>query len=244
MVLLEVCANSIASCIAAEKGGAGRIELCAALGEGGVTPSPGMVMGALDAVSIPVFPIIRPRGGDFLYSDLEVQQMLTDIRYYRDLGVQGFVVGALSADGRLDQEICRALIQSADGLPVTLHRAFDMSLDLSSSLEVAIDLGFSRILTSGGKQTAEDGISVLKRLVHQAENRIEVMAGSGVCVENARRIAIETGVRELHGSFQSMSPSGMKYHNPSISMGGSDVADEYQYPMTDVEKVRAVVGQL
>lgn len=244
MVLLEVCANSIASCIAAEEGGAGRIELCAALGEGGITPSPGMVKGALESVDIPVFPIIRPRGGDFLYSDLEVEQMLADIRYLRDLGVHGFVVGALSADGQLNKEICRALIEAADGLPVTLHRAFDMSLDLSSTLEVAIDLGFSRILTSGGKQTAEEGIPIIRSLVHQANARIEVMAGSGVCVENAQKIANETGVSELHGSFQSMIPSYMAYHNTNISMGGSDLADEYQYPMTDVEKVRAVIRQL
>lgn len=243
MVRLEVCANSIESCIAAQEGGAHRIELCAALGEGGITPSAGMLAGAVKAVDIPIFPIIRTRGGDFLYSDVEVEQMLTDIRYLRKLGAHGFVVGALTADGRLNHEVCKALISEAKGLPVTLHRAFDMTVDLSQSLEEAIELGFSRILTSGGKFSAIDGTHIIRKLVRQACDRIIIMAGSGVRIENAKKIISETGVEELHGSFQSIYSSKMLFKNTDISLGGN-IEDEYSYSMTDSEKVKAIANIL
>ncbi|SJZ48419.1 copper homeostasis protein CutC [Porphyromonas cangingivalis] len=238
---LEICANSIASCIEAERGGASRVELCAGIPEGGTTPSIGMVTCALERVSIPVFPIIRPRGGDFLYTKEEIDTMECDIRMFVDLGVPGVVIGALTAEGRIDKEVCARLIEAAQGRQVTLHRAFDMARDLDEALEDAIALGFDRILTSGGAPTAHEGLSTIRHLVDKSAGRISIMPGCGIGVSNIARIALESGASEFHGSLRTDIPSQMLYRNPHVSMGGTVTIDEYSTTQTDAKIVKEVV---
>ena len=243
MIELEVCANSVASCIAARTGGAHRIELCAGLPEGGLTPSYGYTEIALNHCDLPIFPIIRPRGGDFLYDEYELDQMQYDIEYFYELGVAGFVFGALTRGGELDLAANARLIEAADGKPCTLHRAFDMVRDPLKSLDEAVRLGFSRILTSGGAATALEGVDVLKELVRAAGDRITIMAGSGVRPENALEIVTKSGVPALHGTLQTAYDSDMIYRNGRISLGGSDGESEYLMKVTDARKVRALLEQ-
>lgn len=240
-ITLEICANSIASCIEAERGGASRVELCAGIPEGGTTPSIGMVACALESVSVPIFPIIRPRGGDFLYSKEEIDTMEYDIRMSVDLGVPGVVIGALTTEGRIDKEVCTRLIEAAQGRQVTLHRAFDMTRDLDEALEDAITLGFDRILTSGGAPTAYEGLATIRHLVDKSAGRISIMPGCGIGVSNIAQIALESGANEFHGSLRTGIPSRMLYRNPRVSMGGTVTIDEYSTMQTDAKIVAEVV---
>ncbi|XP_054060468.1 copper homeostasis protein cutC homolog isoform X4 [Rissa tridactyla] len=165
--LMEVCVDSVESAVNAERGGAGRIELCAGLVEGGTTPSMGLLQVVKQCVRIPVFVMIRPRGGDFLYSDREVEVMKADIRLAKLHGADGLVFGALTEDGRIDTELCTALLAVCRPLPVTFHRAFDMVHDPLVALETLISLGFERVLTSGCDSSALEGLSLIKRLAEQ-----------------------------------------------------------------------------
>lgn len=235
--MIEVCAGSVASCIAAERGGADRIELCSALHEGGTTPSYGMVRKAVQAVALPIFPIIRPRGGDFVYSDTEVEVMVEDIKALRAAGAHGFSLGALTADGRLDREINTRLIAACGGLPVTLHRAFDRTQDMAQALETAIEMGFDRILTSGGALTAPDGAETLARLVKQAEGRIIIMAGAGVRPENARNLIKTTGVKEIHGTFSKSVEGRSRYRAGAFPTACQVTVPEYDYNESDEYKI-------
>ena len=197
----EVCANSVESCLAAQKGGANRVELCAGIPEGGTTPSYGEISVArevLDATRLHV--IIRPRGGDFLYSPIEVKAMLKDIEMAKQLKADGVVFGCLTAEGEIDLTIMQELMKAAQGLSVTFHRAFDVCRDPKKALEQIIALGCNRILTSGQQPTAESGIPLLKELQEQAAGRIILLAGCGVNEKNIHRIASETGIREFHFS--------------------------------------------
>lgn len=231
---LEICANSVASSLEAQKGGAHRVELCAAIPEGGTTPSYGDIALARELLEIQLNVIIRPRGGDFLYSSLEQKIMLKDIEIARRLGSDGVVIGCLTARGEVDLQRNRELIDAAEGLSVTFHRAFDMCRDPFESLERIISLGCDRILTSGQQPRAEQGIALLKRLVEKAGERIIIMPGSGVSAENIARIALETGAREFHLSARKIIESGMIYRNPDVKMGGAAVIiDEYAQPVTD-----------
>lgn len=242
MIELEVCANSVPSCIAAEKGGAHRIELCAGLSDGGLTPSCGFMKTAVQECRLPIFPIIRPRGGDFLYDTYELQQMTEDIRRLGELNVGGFVFGVLTSEGELDLEANSRLLEASNGRPCTLHRAFDMVRDPMKALDEAIRLGFSRILTSGGALSALEGSTLLKELVRESRGRITIMAGSGVRPENALQIVSQTGVTALHGTLQSTYESGMIYRNPRVSMGGDASESEYTLKATDEKKVRALIS--
>ncbi|MDO4789537.1 MAG: copper homeostasis protein CutC [Porphyromonas sp.] len=241
-MILEICANSVASCIAAQEGGAQRIELCAGIPEGGTTPSYGMVKKAREAVSIGLYIIIRPRGGDFLYSPTEVEEMIEDIKIFKTLGVDGFVFGALTPDGEVDKEICKRLIEAAEGFPTTFHRAFDMAKDPKQALEDIIELGFERILTSGCMPNALEGVSNIAMLVREAQDRIAIMAGCGVNASNVHEIVQMTGVKEVHGSFRSPIESKMRYRNSVVSMGGTVVVEEYSTPQTDAEKVKEIIN--
>src|SRR5690554_2199592 len=176
---LEICANSVTSCIEAQKGGAFRVELCAAIPEGGTTPSYGEIAVARELLSIKLNIIIRPRGGDFLYSDVEHKTMLRDIEMTKKLGVDGVVIGCLTAGGEIDTQRNKELIDAAKGMSVTFHRAFDMCKDPFKSLELIISLGCDRILSSGQQPTAVEGMVLLKQLIKKADNRIIVMPGSG-----------------------------------------------------------------
>lgn len=242
---LEICCGTWQSAQAAAVGGAHRIELCSALSEGGITPSVGLLKKALtlkDCLNVHV--LIRPRSGDFVYTPDEVELMCTDIRMAVSLGADGVVIGALTPDGDVDTEVCRQLVQAAQGVQhITFHRAFDMCRDARSALQQVISLGCDRILTSGLAPTAQQGIPVLKQLVEWAEGRISIMPGSGVGVCNAHDILQQTGVCEIHASARSTVHSTMRYHNPTVSMGAAG-QDEYSRLETDPEIVRSILLQL
>jgi copper homeostasis protein len=197
--LLEVCVDDIAGLEAAVSGGADRIELCSALDSGGLTPSCGF-MAAAAQVPIPVFALIRPRAGGFVYSEAEVAVMEADIAAARDAGLAGVVIGATTADGALDQQVNRKLVDAAMGLDLTLHRAIDVVSDMERAVDLAISLGFSRVLTSGGARHAEEGIDIIARLVERSAGKISIMPGGGVRPENAARFLAIPGVTELHAS--------------------------------------------
>ncbi|MEO1115178.1 MAG: copper homeostasis protein CutC [Pseudomonadota bacterium] len=198
---LEVCVDTIEGAWTAAENGADRIELCAALSEGGLTPSAGM-MAAASRLPVPVFAMIRPRAGDFSYSDAEKTIMLRDIQLAEQQGMAGIVTGAVTSEGRLDLEFLSPALRETR-LPATLHRAFDILHDLPMAIAHAIDLGFERILTSGQGRKAENHLQALAEIVRLADGRISVMAGSGVTHMNAARILTETGVDELHASCSS-----------------------------------------
>jgi len=242
---LEICANSVASCLEAQKGGAYRVELCAAIPEGGTTPSYGDIAMARKLLQINLNVIIRPRGGDFLYSALEQQIMLKDIEIAGKLGADGVVIGCLTPEGEVDMARNRELIQAAEGMSITFHRAFDMCHDPFESLERIIELRCDRILTSGQQPRAEQGIDLLNKLVEKAGERIIIMPGSGVNAQNIAKLAKETGAREFHLSARKSTESGMIYRNPGVKMG-SDVfvIDEYTQQVTSADKVRQTVKGL
>lgn len=199
----EICANGVESCLAAQAGGADRVELCAGIPEGGTTPSYGEIKQArqlLTTGSTHLHVIIRPRGGDFVYSSLEAERMMTDIEVARDLGADGVVFGCLTPDGDVDMPLCSRLMKASEGLSVTFHRAFDRCRQPKKALEDIISLGCHRILTSGQAPTAEQGIALLRQLQEQAQGRIILLAGCGVNEKNIARIHQETGIREFHFS--------------------------------------------
>ncbi|MDE5836540.1 MAG: copper homeostasis protein CutC, partial [Paramuribaculum sp.] len=217
--LLEVCAGDIDSVIAAAQGGASRVELCTALGEGGVTPSIGFIRSALKVPGIRVHVLIRPRGGDFLYTPQEVDCMVDDIVAAREAGVHGVVIGALTPDGEIDMNACRKMMEAAAGISVTFHRAFDLCRDPFKALEDIISLGCDRILTSGQAQTALEGKENLAELVKQADGRIIILAGAGVSQSNAAEILNASGTGEIHASARTSVESGMKFRHSGVSMG-------------------------
>lgn len=237
-VLVEACVDSVESALAAERGGAGRLELCDALFDGGTTPSAGMIAACRDRISIPLFVIIRPRGGGFVYSDAELDVMRRDIVAARGLGVDGVVIGAMRPDGTVHEEQTRSLVDTAGGLPVTFHRAFDFAPDLSLALEVLIAAGVSRVLSSGGAPTAREGADVLAALVRQAGGRLVVMAGGGVREENVGDIIATTGVREVHVRLTRLT----RGHGPALREGvkvrKALPPDEAAWEETDEARVR------
>lgn len=196
---LEICVDDAAGLKAAREGWANRIELCSALQLGGLTPSAGLMELAVDC-PLPVYAMIRPRAGDFVYGAEDLKVMLADIEAAGAAGLDGVVIGANRADGRLDETILRALVKKATGLGVTLHRAFDLVPDFAQAIELALDLGVERILTSGGAPTAIEGIIKLRKITALAKGRISIMPGSGVDATNAKDLLALPGVNELHAS--------------------------------------------
>lgn len=242
--IIENCANSVESAIEAQKGGALRVELCAGIPEGGTTPSYGDILMARKHLDIALHVIIRPRGGDFLYSPLEQEIMLADIRTARQLGADGIVLGCLTTQGEVDMPLMRRMIEEADGMAVTFHRAFDMVRDYSKALENIISLGCQRILTSGGKPTAILGADQLKACRQQAAGRIIIMPGCGVNPGNIRKLAEATGCHEFHFSGRKAMESGMEYRNPEVFMGGEVKVEEYKRDVTDANKIAAALAAL
>lgn len=241
----EVCANSVESCLAAQTGGADRVELCAGIPEGGTTPSYGDIATARELLThTRLHVIIRPRGGDFLYTPLEQRIMLKDIENARRLGADGVVFGCLTSEGDIDIALMKQLLEAAQGMSVTFHRAFDVCRQPKQALETLIQLGCHRILTSGAQPTAEQGIPLLKELQAQADGRIILLAGCGVNENNIARIASETGIREFHFSAREQLTSGMLFRNEAVSMGGTVCIDEYSRPVTTAERVRKTIGAL
>ena len=232
---LEICVNSIQSALAAQQGGANRIELCDNMAEGGTTPSAGMISLCKKMLDIPVFPIIRPRGGDFLYSDEEYEVMKQDILFCRQSGCEGVVIGILKPDGDIDTERCAELIALARPMQVTFHRAFDRCNDLDKGLEDIISLGCERLLTSGGEITAFEAADQLAFLVSQASGRISIMPGSGVNEDNISLIATKTGAVQFHSTAKETVNSGMQFK------GSGRLADQdgnFPIMQTSANKVR------
>lgn len=243
MAILEICAGSVESAIAARDGGAARIELCAALEIGGTTPSAGLIAEARKIEGIVLNVIIRPRGGDFLYNEHEAACMEQDIRTCRQLGADGVVIGALTAEGDIDTALCKRLIDAADGMSITFHRAFDMCRDPKRALEELIAIGCDRVLTSGQAATAEAGLPLLKELVQQAAGRISIMPGCGVNSGNAARILQATAAVEIHASARKSVGSGMQFRHSGVSMG-TPGSDEYARKETDANEVELIVRSI
>jgi len=236
--LLEVAANSVASALAAQAGGARRVELCTALELGGLTPSHATIAMARERLRIPLYVLIRPRAGDFLYDDEECAVMRRDIEICAALGCDGVVLGVLDADGEVDMARCRGLIAAAGRLGITFHRAFDLARDPRRALEDVIAQGCERVLTSGGQASAPEGAALIRELVAQAAGRIAIMPGAGVTAGNLAALAAATGAREFHASAKRQLDSGMRHRPPLLAdmQGGELRSDESQ--------VRALVQAL
>lgn len=209
-MLLEVAVDTVPDAIAAASAGAHRIELCADLAEGGTTPSAGAMRAAVARVDVPVFVMIRPRGGDFLYNAVEIDVMLRDIELAKQCGIHGIVSGALQPNGTIDEEGTEALIEAAAPLPFTFHRAFDQSRNLTEALDTCLGLGVTRILTSGGRATALEGAEVLAELGRRTGGRLTLVAGGGVRAPHIAALATRSGVRELHLGPRREATSQMK----------------------------------
>ena len=202
MTLVEAAVETIEEALAAKRAGADRIELCANLAVGGTTPSAGSIASVVQQAGHPVFVMIRPRGGDFVYAADEIDAMIEDIDRARTLGIAGIVTGALRSDGSVDVESMRRLMSPAAGLPVTFHRAFDVVANRTEAIEQVIGLGASRVLTSGGAATALDGAVAIAMLVDQAGERLSIVAGGKIREQNARDVIARTGVREVHARLE------------------------------------------
>lgn len=237
-MIFEACVNSAISAIEAWKGGADRVELCENMADGGCTPSAGSIIFAKKNLNIPVFVMIRPRGGDFLYSDDEFEIMKEDIRMAKSLGADGVVFGILNADGTVDMEKNRELLSLARPIGTTFHRAFDMTNDPFKALEDIIVLGFDRILTSGQSDSAIDGSLIIRKLIEQARNRIIIMPGHGIKEFNISEAINSTGADEFHLYLPGMVQSKMNYIRDYIKMGTSGLS-EYRSVVVDQEKVRS-----
>ncbi|MDI6475214.1 copper homeostasis protein CutC [Cronobacter dublinensis] len=238
MPLLEICCYSLACAVTAQEAGADRIELCSAVNEGGLTPSAGVLKGARAQLSLPVHPIVRPRGGDFCYRADEFATMLDDIAFIRELGFAGLVTGVLNEDGEVDIARMRKIMRAADGMAVTFHRAFDMCASPLKALEELTDLGVARILTSGQQATAEKGISLITELKRQSRAPI-IMAGTGVRLSNLD-LFLAQGIDELHSSAGIHIASPMRYRNTGVSMSSDASADEYARYQVDGNAVAAM----
>lgn len=241
MAVIEIAVDSTESAIAAEEGGAQRIELCSALREGGLTPSLGLVRTVRSASSLALFTIIRPRGADFLYTASEFRTMQEDIRIMAQEGVEGVVFGILTQDGHVDIERTRALVELARPMDVTFHRAIDMAVDLEEALEDIIACGVKRVLTSGGEASAWAGRKRLQRLVQQANARATILAGGGVRPADVTRLMASTGATEFHSSMRRLVPSPMTYQTRRLSLGGSG-EDDFHRTLVLADEVRELVA--
>ena len=241
--ILEVCAGSVESVAAARNGGAARVELCSALEIGGITPSVGLITEARHIEGIALNVLIRPRGGDFLYNESEVATMEQDIVAARQCGADGVVIGALTAEGDVDVQVCNRLIKAAEGMSITFHRAFDMCRNPFLALEDIISLGCHRVLTSGQAASAYAGITLIKQLVEAAQGRISIMPGCGVNAANATSILNSTGCYEIHASARTSVESRMQYRHNGVSMGSSD-NDEYAHMESNETLIRQIVESI
>jgi copper homeostasis protein len=237
---IEVVVYNIESALRAQEGGADRIELCDNPSEGGTTPSFGIIEAVRQNVSMDVYVMIRPRGGDFLYSNYEFHSMKRDISKCQKLSVDGIVFGILTEDGRIDKKRCKELIDKARPLKVTCHRAFDMTRDPFEALEDCIEVGFDRILTAGQQAQASKGAELIGRLIQKANGRIAIMPGSGVNENTVEEIIKKSGAKEIHFSATASRESGMKFRNQQIAGMGSDEGSEFRLRTVDPGRVKKI----
>jgi len=240
LMKMEICIDSVESAIIAQHAGADRVELCAGLIEGGTTPSAGTIQAVRRHVTLGVMVIIRPRGGDFLYHELEMETMLEDVHTAKRLGADGVVVGCLRSDGSIHVEQTRALIQAARPMSVTFHRAFDQCAEPLLALEQVMELGAERLLTSGQEASALEGVELIRTLREKAANRIIIMPGGGITPRNVRKIVALTGASEIHMSCRRTVESGMTHRNSRVFMGAALYPPEYQRKIADESGIRSV----
>jgi copper homeostasis protein len=240
-ITVEICVDSVDSALAAERGGAQRVELCCDLVEGGITPSAGLIATVRQKIQTGLQVMIRPRGGDFHYSAEEFDIMRRDIRMAKQLGANGVVFGLLDLDGNVEVERTRELVELARPLNVTFHRAFDMARDLDQSLEDVIRTGADRILTSGAEVAAPDAVSILKRLIAAAGDRIIILVGGGMKPHNAPRVIAQTGAKEIHAGLRTTQKGPMRYRNEKLVMG-TIAGLEYNRTLVLQEDVAALVA--
>ena len=238
---IEICLESASSVLRAEEGGADRVELCSDLFEGGLTPSLGTFRTARRLSSLPVSVMIRPRGGDFCYSEDEFEVMKEDVKVFKEEGAESVVFGILTPEGNVDYERCRILRSLAFPMEATFHRAFDMTRDPFSSLETVIELGFNRLLTSGQEATVYEGADLLCELVKAAGDRIIVMPGCGITERNFRKLDEKIGASEYHVHLPGEKASAMTFHPGHIYMGGMLRQSEFMLTETDSMRVRNIV---
>jgi copper homeostasis protein len=239
--IIEIATSDFTTTASAIEGGADRIELCASLTEGGTTASYATIIKCRENFPfVELFPIIRPRGGDFLYTKHEFDVMLYDIKLCREVGCNGVVIGLLNMDGTIDMIRTEQLVNSAYPLEITFHRAFDRCIDPFEAMEQLIEIGCQRILTSGQQKTAPEGIDLIRELNERAEGRITIMPGSGVRKENIKMLAENTGCKEFHSSLRGSRPSGMNFRHPVFK----DAADSYMNNSINAEEVTALRNAL
>jgi copper homeostasis protein len=243
-VLVEACVDAIDAAIEAERGGAGRIELCGELLQGGVTPSAGLIGSVRDRLTIPLFVLIRPRTGDFHYSADERDVMLRDIALAKSLGADGVVFGALTADGCVDVEIMRELIDAARPMQVTFHRAFDFARDQEAAIDALLSLGVDRVLTSGGASSALEGATRLRDLQDRAGNRLTILAGGSITASNVGEVVRASGLREVHVRAAERVESAMVYRRASLTLSRSLGSGDYERMVARCEEVARVIGSI
>lgn len=238
---LEICCYSVESAINAERSGADRIELCDNYLEGGTTPSYATIKYSVEKLNIPVNVIVRPRGGDFLYSDIEYEIIKQDVLAAKKLNANGIVIGFLTSSGEIDIEKTKEIVELAKPLEITFHRAFDMCKDPLKAIDQLKKIGITRILTSGAKNTVIEGINLLAKLVKKAGNEIIIMPGSGVNETNLSELIQKTKAIEYHSSAKTFDNSKMNYFNQDISMGGIDTVNEFSKITVDPEKIKKMI---
>lgn len=238
---LEICCYTAESAILAEAAGAHRIELCDNYAEGGTTPSFATIQKVVDNLEVPVNVIVRPRGGDFLYSELEYAIIKEDVRKIEELGANGVVVGFLTANGEIDLSRTEAIMELADNMEVTFHRAFDMCKDPYKALDQLIELGVIRILTSGRMNSALEGADLIGKLVQRAQNNIIIMPGGGVNEKNISELIHSTNALEYHSSAKTFIQGKMDFQNQSVSMSGSTNSEEFRHISVDQEQIREML---
>lgn len=239
-IQIEVCAYSLESCISAEKAGANRIELCSGLYEGGLTPPIGLILESIKSVNIDIFAMVRPRGGDFFYSQSELRVIYSEIEAIKKTNLAGIVIGFLKKNGEVDTQKLKEIVDISYPLKVTFHRAIDLTPNPFDALNTIIECGCIRILTSGQQNFAIDGIETIEKLVKMANNKIEIMAGSGIDVQNAGKFILKN-IDALHLSASSYRNSEMTFNNPKVPMGNLNLKFENQIQFADFEKIKSIV---
>jgi len=242
--ILEVCCGSLASAIAAQEGGVHRVELCANLYEGGTTPSHGTLELAREKLGIKINVLVRPRGSDFAYDEDEMEIIRRDVAKCKELGIDGVVIGFLTPSGEIDTEKTKEIVELARPMSVTFHRAFDMCRDPYVALDDLIEIGVDRILTSGQVNMAPDGVDLIAELVRKAGDRVIIMPGAGLEVENIAEFHSKVGAKEYHSTLWDKVESGMEFRMPGVFMGGLPEIPEFTWMQTDPERVRLFLEQL